>query len=243
MEKREKKTLIILVVLGIVSLIVGLISSNVKYGQKIDYEVRNLENCKNDFECDIPYMEYRTINIKINNKSINKLVTKINKKTDELYEKSKNSNLKALVCESMKDKFKYRMIYQNIFDTYENSEIISIAIARNTIDVCNEKNNSENVEVYYYDKIKTKFLSQKDIFKRLSIKNIDIEKKIAKNVFKVNQEQKKDYKYYNTKVNGKLTCQIYFDYKGDLYAYYKQFEDNKYFNLNLGYSIKELKRK
>lgn len=231
------KKLAILIILGITFLILGIICSNTRYGEKISYTEKKMKNCKNNSDCSIPLIEYKNINIKINDKAIKKIVTKINKKTNELYKKSKNSDLNAPECITKKDLFKYRMIYQNIFDTYENSEFFSIALKRNAIDVCYDKIVSENVEVYYYDKKKKKFLTQDDILKKLSVKSIDIEKKIAINVFKINEKENKDYKYYKTKNNGKLSFKVYFDYTGVLYVYYKQYEDNTYYNVDLGYSI------
>lgn len=240
--QKKKKIIIFLIVLGIIFTVLGIICSNSKYGEKISYNTKEIKNCKKNAECTIPLIEYKYINIKIRDKKIKKLVSNINKTTNKLFKKSIDSDLKASECVTSKDKFKYRMIYDSIFNTFENSEFFSIAIKRTAIDVCNDKNNIENVEVYYYDKKNKKFLTQGDILKKISIKSMDIEIAIATNVFEVNKELNKDYEYYNTKNNGKLNFKLFFDYEGELHVYYKQNEDNLYFDVNLGRSIWKSKK-
>lgn len=169
MNKKNKIIIIGIIVLLIIVLISVILLKVVKINDKEEDnyfysfdQKYTIKICKSD-DCKVPNeIKYDLLELKNDIPELNSSIKKINNDTIKYYNETKKSKLDGEECSSVKNIYKYRNITTTYFSNYESDKYIVIAVNRIHRDLCSKENTNDSPEVYIYDKINKKIISEKE---------------------------------------------------------------------------------
>ena len=221
--KKKINSKIILVILLIIgtSLILGTITylktpkdkdnkDNLGYKDIKKIIICKSKNCNFDSEL---YFQY--LNTYEGKDKLNKEIKKVNDRTDKYYDLVLNSEFDRKECSNAKKIYNYSLGMRTYTKKHEDSDIISICINRQVIDLCTMKV-KEVIEpdIINYDVKKNKLLTQEEFMNKYNVTDEDVKEviKIEIESFpekKYNIEDLKDYKLFYNQEDGGIMVSYY----------------------------------
>lgn len=222
----KKKLLVIgsiviaIIVIGII--LFFLLNDNSGGVKPSKFRLDNLEKigmCKEVKDCPISDESvFADISFDTDIKVLNDAINDINEDTKNYKEKMLKSNFNSSLCEGYDENYLYRLKVSSQYNFYSNDKYISVAVVRNTLDVCTYVTSGIKPKLAIYDKVNNKMLNQKEFKQSLGVTDEMVYKIINDNIDMLNEAEnnninkKKEYDYvlfYNTL--GELTIGYYLD--------------------------------
>lgn len=236
MKKRKKIVIVtLLVAFGLIAIGTGLDLEDEKTKEKTQtrYALKSLDQiafCIDKENCPLlggnsvyAYMSYET-----ENEELKDVFSSINEETKNYYELSKNSTLEDTACQEAKKYFQHSIKVDTQYYQYTDDNFVSVATKRNIVNLCTREVTSLQATAYFYDKGEKKIVTQQAFLRKIGINEEQINQKIEENIQEENEINLTNYTLENTYQNGKQDIILFYESNGDLYASYKQYEDNTY---------------
>ncbi len=137
------------------------------------HDIKVIPSCSNEEDCILANSYFKQISYKEDNAIINEVLTKINNKTNEYYEKINSSNNDKKCNKYIKD-----LYYSPVIETYENDQYISIAVSNVIGSLCDKKITYEKGAYYIYSKENQKILANSEIMTTFNLTENNIVKSI-----------------------------------------------------------------
>ena len=213
---------IIIIIIGIVFLLLPINKKETKETSKSSTELgdrKEVEICKTEDCKSTQIVEYAYIEVNSPNKQVKDMVEKLNKKTNQYYEKTKNSNMDDASCSNVKDMYYHSYKAEVNPFSYVSADYISVAIQANEYYLCTEEIISNPVEAYIYDVKENKILTQEEFLKKKNITEEKITSCIEENVKVLNNIQKTSYTLNDVYDPSKKNI-LFYDFDGNLLISY-----------------------
>ena len=175
--KKKNKIIIVGIIILLIAVLVSIILLKVvklnaknddgyffSFDQKYTIKICKSNDCKVSNE-----IKYDILELKNDIPELKSTIKKINDETITYYNETKNSKLDSEECANVKDIYKYRNITKTFFSNYESDKYIVISVNRIHQDLCLEKSINYSQDVYIYDKINKKIISEKEFKERENI--------------------------------------------------------------------------
>lgn len=204
-KNKNKKKIIVTIIILILLIAIGFFGftkfsskeENIENTNFWDYDNTNkIKICKKNSteECQRPiYDIYNLIKIKYDNKVLNKELDRVNKETMELFEETKKSDISDSTCDSVRNKYNYRLSNEIRYANFENDSVISIAVHKVQADLCTEEVKTLSYEVFNYDKEEKRLLTQEEIKEIEQVKDEEIANTIKDATERLSKDEKKEY--------------------------------------------------
>lgn len=238
--KKKNLLLGILMITGVCSIGLGVILYQASSFEKTENEkeqrysfgeTKESDLCISPDNCPIIQNEYSTLDFKTDIKKVDDIVKKINKETEDYYQKSIKSDMSDPSCSSKKDIFKHSFSVHSDFYIFENDNFISIAVERILLNLCTDTSEQTQLETYFYDKKSKKILTQEEIKQKFDIYEERITTTIKNNIAKLNEDSDSKLSYEETYKDGKQDYILFFDRDGNLCISYLQNTENVYYKV------------
>lgn len=175
----NKKNLIIGTIGGVLLLVVVIFgisifakksdSSDKLFWDYPESKRRYIDMCKTD-SCNIrKKAQFLELELKNENKTMQKYVDKINKDTIKYYEMVQESDMSSDSCAKYKDKYLHSKMVDTHYENFENDDYMSISVLRTITDLCNGSSETLKPEVYLYNKKTKKIESQIEFMKKKNV--------------------------------------------------------------------------
>lgn len=183
---------------------------------------KSIEVCINPDGClNMGTDAYANITYNIDNKDIQDTLEKVNKETEELYQKAINSDMSAPECQAYTAWYEHRYRSNMLYYSYTGDDFVSFFIQRMKQDLCVEGSEEYEYEFYYYDINKHKFLTEQEVMEKVNISDEDVKDAIRESVKGLSEITGVDYDINNIISD----YHLYYDSDGNLIASYYAPED------------------
>lgn len=237
MSKKKRYIIISIISISIVILLAVILINVIDYDpENIVLDGRKFINCKTE-QCPTIYSDsYDRIKLKYDIKELQEKIDKINKETDEFYEKVRKSTISGDECKSFNGNEQLNVKYRvnNEFSIYSNEKYISISVWRRENEICNNKFINHNVENYIYDKEKERLITQDEFKKDNGIDKLSIRKAVSRGIGKNSVMGTVEDSEKNEVAAGENMINVaYFSSDGELYLSYFVKTDNAFYIVSL----------
>lgn len=183
---------------------------------------KSIEVCINPDGClNMGTDTYANITYNIDNKDIQDTLEKVNKETEELYQKAINSDMSDPECQAYTSWYEHRYRSNMLYYSYTGDDFVSFFIQRMNQDLCVEGSEEYEYEFYYYDINKNKFLTEQEVMEKVNISDEDVKDAIRESVKGLSEITGVDYDINNIISD----YHLYYDSDGNLIASYYAPED------------------
>ena len=183
---------------------------------------KSIEVCINPDGClNMGTDTYANITYNIENKDIQDTLEKVNKETEELYQKAINSDMSDPECQAYTSWYEHRYRSNMLYYSYTGDDFVSFFIQRMNQDLCVEGSEEYEYEFYYYDINKNKFLTEQEVMEKVNISDEDVKDAIRESVKGLSEITGVDYDINNIISD----YHLYYDSDGNLIASYYAPED------------------
>lgn len=179
----KKKISLLIVFIGIALLGTGIYmffsAGNKLEEAKVSFELVNqkyINNCLND-GCNEPDDLYAHLSTNSDIEIINKSLKTMNGNTDYYYDYVTTSNFE--ICADKKDSYAYRRSISSKYYNYINDDYITFAADRVEKDFCDNLITVLPIEVYVYDRVGEKILTQDEFQSKLGYSSKELDKIIT----------------------------------------------------------------
>ena len=136
---------------------------------------KSIEVCINPDGClNMGTDTYANITYNIDNEDIQDTLEKVNKETEELYQKAINSDMSDPECQAYTSWYEHRYRSNMLYYSYTGDDFVSFFIQRMNQDLCVEGSEEYEYEFYYYDINKNKFLTEQEVMEKVNISDEDV---------------------------------------------------------------------
>lgn len=183
---------------------------------------KSIEVCINPDGClNMGTDTYANITYNIDNEDIQDTLEKVNKETEELYQKAINSDMSDPECQAYTSWYEHRYRSNMLYYSYTGDDFVSFFIQRMNQDLCVEGSEEYEYEFYYYDINKNKFLTEQEVMEKVNISDEDVKDAIRESVKGLSEITGVDYDINNIISD----YHLYYDSDGNLIASYYAPED------------------
>ena len=197
----------------------------------LNLDYKTLDICKEGIECGYGTREYDTITTDINSEVLNNIISELNTKINNYYIKSLNAtDMNSTECIAVSNLYQRSIMTQSRLTLYDSDNILGFTLISGETNLCTSVAN-EDLEVYVYDVMNDKVLTEDDIKSKYGISNDEITDAIGNSIKQMNIDESKTYTTNITDYN------LYIETDGTIGVYYKQTEDNIYYNVLLNKHI------
>lgn len=204
---------------------------HVREEKNIKEKTKNLKICKEGIVCNYDISSYTTITTSLKSTVLANIIKDINNKVNELYNISKHSTDMTLKeCSNVSSLYKRSIMTTSNLTIYDSSDIISLTLISKETNLCTLVSN-QDIAAYLYDVKNDNILTEDDIKKTYNITDEEILTAIKNNIEQMNIDESKTYTTNITDYN------LYIETDGTIGVYYKQPEDNIYYNVLLNKHI------
>lgn len=236
---KKVRTIGIIIISILLIILIAIIIYNVVYLSKeddkqssneikhISLDYKTLENCYNELDCESPYSEYATIKTDITSSNLMNILNNLNTKINDSYNKSLNStDMTTPGCVNYTNLYQRSIMTQNNLTIYDSDDLLGFTLLSEETNLCTSLVN-EDLEVYIYDVKNDKVLTEDEFKERYDITDDIISATIEANVNATNEIYGLSYTTEITEYN------LYIQNDGTIGIYYKQPEENLYYNILL----------
>lgn len=204
---------------------------SIRNKNNLSTEIKTLEICAAGIDCGYIASEYTTITTTINSSTLENIITELNNKTTESYNKSLNATDMTLPeCSSVSSIYSRNLMTQSNLILYDSDDILAFTLITKETNLCTLLNNEEII-VYFYDIKTDKILTEQELKERYNITDNEIATAVINNI---EQKNIAESKLYTTNIT---EYHIYVERDGTIGVYYRQPEDNLFYNVLLNKHI------